>query len=90
MSRADVQAKFGAMTEELPVNRNAPPPTDPYLKAGAAMLSDAAGLSQFYDRDAQAEMAKAGMDGFQRYMLQPDSREAVLTRLEQVRQRVYK
>lgn len=90
MSRADVQAKFGAMTEELPVNRNAPAPTDPYLKAGAAMLADAAGLSQFYDRDAPAEMAKAGMDGFQHYMLQPDAREAVLTRLEQVRQRVYK
>ncbi|WP_322788629.1 ABC transporter substrate-binding protein [Paraburkholderia megapolitana] len=90
MSRADVQAKFGAMTEELPVSRNAPAPTDPYLKAGAAMLADAAGLSQFYDRDAPAEMAKAGMDGFQHYMLQPDAREAVLTRLEQVRQRVYK
>lgn len=90
MSRADVQAKFGAMTEELPVSRNAPAPTDPYLKAGAAMLADAAGLSQFYDRDAPAEMAKAGMDGFQHYMLQPDAREAVLTRLGQVRQRVYK
>ncbi|MEQ5842879.1 extracellular solute-binding protein [Paraburkholderia acidicola] len=90
MSRADVQAKFGAMTEELPVSRNAPAPTDPYLKAGATMLADAAGLSQFYDRDAPAEMAKAGMDGFQHYMLQPDARDAVLTRLEQVRQRVYK
>ncbi|SMG53723.1 ABC transporter substrate-binding protein [Paraburkholderia susongensis] len=90
MSRPDVQARFGAMTEELPVNRNAPPPTDPYLRAGAAMLADAAGLSQFYDRDAPAEMAKAGMDGFQHYMLQPDSREEVLKHLEQVRQRVYK
>ncbi|MGH8779319.1 ABC transporter substrate-binding protein [Paraburkholderia sp.] len=90
LSRPEVQARFGAMTEELPVNRNAPLPTDPYLKAGAAMLADAAGLSQFYDRDAPAEMAKAGMDGFQRYMLQPDSREEVLKRLEQVRQRVYK
>jgi len=44
----------------------------------------------FYDRDALPEMAKAGMDGFQRYMLNPATRGEVLERLEQVRQRVYK
>jgi multiple sugar transport system substrate-binding protein len=35
-------------------------------------------------------MAKAGMDGFQQYMLKPASRKQVLERLEVVRQRVYK
>jgi multiple sugar transport system substrate-binding protein len=47
-------------------------------------------LAQFYDRDALPEMAKAGMDGFQRYMLKPGERKDVLQRLEQVRQRAYK
>lgn len=90
MARADVQAKFGEATEELPVNRDAPAPTDPYLKAGAALLGKAEGLSQFFDRDAPPELTQAAMDGFERYMLKPDSRADVLGRLEQVRQRVFK
>ena len=90
MARADVQAKFGAATEELPVNRDAPAPNDPYLKAGAALLAKADGLSQFFDRDAPPELTQAAMDGFERYMLKPSSRGEVLDRLEQVRQRVFK
>ncbi|WP_423760255.1 ABC transporter substrate-binding protein [Burkholderia sp. NLJ2] len=90
MSRADVQSKVSQILKELPVNKDAAPPADPYLKAGLVLLANASGLSQFYDRDAPAEMAKAGMDGFQRYMLKPDARQTVLERLEQVRKRVYK
>jgi multiple sugar transport system substrate-binding protein len=74
----------------LPVNKNAKVPADTYLKAGFNMLSNAYALGQFYDRDASAEMAKAGMDGFQQFMLKPESRDAMLKRLEQVRKRVYK
>ena len=90
MARADVQARYGERTEELPVNQDAPPPVDPYLKAGAALLAKAQGLSQFFDRDAAPELTQAAMDGFERYMLKPDTRGEVLDRLEQVRQRVYK
>ncbi len=90
MARADVQAQVNQILEQLPVNRDSTPPTDTYLKAGFAMLSNAHALAQFYDRDAPAEMAKAGMEGFQRYMLKPETRNEVLARLEQVRQRVYK
>ncbi len=35
------------------------------------MLSNAYALAQFYDRDAPAEMAKAGMEGFQEFMVKP-------------------
>lgn len=90
VARPDVQSKFNAALGQLPVNKNAAIPTDTYLKAGFAMLSTATALSQFYDRDALPEMAKAGMDGFQRYMLKPDARSEVLKRLEEVRQRVHK
>ena len=35
-------------------------------------------------------MAKAGMEGFQRYLIKPDSRKEVLERLEAVRKRVHR
>ena len=54
------------------------------------MLNNAYAMAQFYDRDAPAEMASAGMKGFQEYMAKPERREAILKRLEKVRQRVYK
>lgn len=90
MARADVQAKMNGTLGQLPVNKDAAVPADPFLKAGFSMLSSAHALAQFYDRDALPEMAKAGMDGFQRYMLKPETRGEVLKRLEEVRQRVYK
>lgn len=90
MAKPDVQAKMNETLGQLPVNKDATQPNDPYLKAGFALLSTAHALAQFYDRDAAAEMAKAGMDGFQRYMLKPETRNDVLKRLEDVRQRAYK
>jgi multiple sugar transport system substrate-binding protein len=72
------------------VNQAAPVPADPYLRDGFALLNKAQGLGQFYDRDAPAEMAKAGMEGFQRYMVKPEMRGEILKRLESVRQRAYK
>jgi multiple sugar transport system substrate-binding protein len=90
MAKPEVQSEVNTILGQLPVNKNAKMPEDTYLKAGFSMLSNAYALGQFYDRDAPAEMAKAGMDGFQQYMLKPASRKQVLERLEVVRQRVYK
>lgn len=90
IAKPDVQTKVNEILGQLPVNKDATQPNDPYLKAGFAMLSSAHALAQFYDRDALAEMAKAGMDGFQRYMLKPETRGEMLQRLEDVRKRAYK
>ncbi|MFM2054614.1 MAG: hypothetical protein RL456_2651 [Pseudomonadota bacterium] len=90
VASAKVQTEVNAILGQLPVNKDATRPTDVYLKDGFAMLSNAYALGQFYDRDAPAEMAKAGMEGFQKYMVKPETRKEVLERLEQVRQRVYK
>jgi multiple sugar transport system substrate-binding protein len=90
LARADVQAQMNATLRQLPVNKDAPVPADPYLRDGFALLNKAEGLGQFYDRDAPAEMAKAGMEGFQRYMVKPEMRGEILKRLESVRQRAYK
>lgn len=90
MVRPEVQAEVNGILGQLPVNRNSAIPEDVYLKAGFEMLSSASALAQFFDRDADPEMAKAAMDGFQRYMVRPNDREAILKRLEQVRKRIYK
>ena len=85
-----MQTRFNARMGQLPVHQQAKPPADPLLAQGAGLLAKAAGLAQFYDRDAKAEMAKAGMEGFQRYLIKPDSRKEVLERLEAVRKRVHR
>lgn len=86
----DVQSKMNATLGQLPVNNKAAKPQDSFLEAGFTMLSNAQGISQFYDRDANAEMAKAGMEGFQEFMVKPDKIDAILARLEKIRARVYK
>ena len=85
-----VQAKMNATLGQLPVNNTAEKPKDVFLDAGFTILSNAHGLAQFYDRDAQAEMAKAGMEGFQEFMVKPDNLDRILERLEKIRARVYK
>jgi multiple sugar transport system substrate-binding protein len=89
LARADVQTQMNVTLGQLPVNSGASRPNDPILAQGFDMLSKAYALAQFYDRDAPAEMAKAGMEGFQEFMVKPDNIDRILERLERVRQRVY-
>jgi len=90
LASPEAQAKMNATLGQLPVNNQAAKPDDPFLAQGFEMLSTAHGLAQFYDRDAPAEMAKAGMEGFQEFMVKPDNLDRILERLETVRSRVYK
>ena len=57
---------------------------------GAQVGPTDGGIAQFFDRDYPAEMAKAGMEGFQEFMVKPERMDAILERLEKVRARVYK
>jgi len=87
---ADVQTKLNAALNQLPTNKNSSVnPDDPFLVAGFEALSSAYALAQFFDRDAPAEMAKAGMEGFQEFMVKPDRLDAILERLEKVRGQAY-
>ena len=86
----ETQGKINEVLGQLPVNNKAPKPTDKFLSAGFTLLSNAHALAQFYDRDAPADMAKAGMEGFQEFMVKPDKLDAILARLEKVRARAYK
>ncbi len=90
MARADVQTATNITLGQLPVNSGAERPEERILQQGFDMLSNAYALAQFYDRDAPAEMAKAGMEGFQEFMVKPERADAILKRLEKIRSRVYK
>jgi len=63
---------------------------DQFIQAGFELLSTTpGGIAQFFDRDAPAEMAKIGMEGFQEFMVIPGNLDDILARLEQARQRIY-
>jgi multiple sugar transport system substrate-binding protein len=91
MADAAAQSKWNAAVGQLPTNKNATvDAADPFLTAGFQALSTATGgIAQFWDRDADAEYAKVGMEGFQQFLVQPDQRDAILERLEQARTRLY-
>ena len=82
----------GSNLGQLPVNANSSVDDDKFLKEGFAMLSSNSpgGVAQFFDRDAPAEMAKAGMEGLQEFMVKPDNLDKILARLDKAAERIYK
>lgn len=91
MASAEAQSKWNAAVGQLPTNKNSTvPQDDPFLVAGFAALSTSTGgIAQFWDRDADAEYAKAGMEGFQRFLVQPEALEEILAQLEATRTRLF-
>lgn len=87
---AEQQTAYNLTTIGMPVNKTATPPNDKYLTEAFELLSSAHAVSQFFDRDAPAEMAKPGMEGFQEFMAKPERVDAILKRLESVRKKVYR
>lgn len=73
----------------LPPNKNSAAPTDRFKKEGFDMLGAADGLAQFYDRDTTPEMAKAGMEGFQEFMVFPDRIDAIRARIDAERKNLF-
>ena len=90
VAQPDVQSEWNQTIGQLPPNSKAKVGDDKFIQEGMATVSTAAGLAQFYDRDAPAEMAKAGMEGFQEFMMKPDRLDAILKRLDKVQKKVYK
>ena len=90
LASPEAQTKMNMTLEQLPVNNKSSVGDDPFIKAGFEELSSAYALAQFFDRDAPAEMAKVGMEGFQEFMVKPDRLDAILDRLEKARAKIYK
>lgn len=88
-ARPDVQEILTNAAGTLAPNKNTPAPEDRFKKAGAAMLGDAGGLAQFYDRDTLPEMAKKGMEGFQEFMVNPDREADIRVRLDKEAKNIF-
>ncbi|MEP2707147.1 MAG: ABC transporter substrate-binding protein [Roseibium sp.] len=86
---ADNQSIIAGQLGQLAVNSRSAVPDDKFMQQGFEMLSGAYALAQFFDRDAPAQMAKVGMEGFQEFMVRPDNLDSILNRLERTRERVY-
>lgn len=90
VAQADVQSQWNKTIGQLPPNSAAAiNEDDKFIVEGFATVSTAAGLAQFFDRDAPAAMAKAGMEGFQKFMLEPESLDEILENLDKVQAEVY-
>jgi multiple sugar transport system substrate-binding protein len=89
VARPDVQTEWNQTIGQLPINSKADISDNKFIQEGFALLNSATGIAQFYDRDAPAEMAKAGMEGFQEFMLDPSKVDAILERLDAVQAEVY-
>jgi multiple sugar transport system substrate-binding protein len=83
----NIEAIAGAL-KNLPTHKDAATVDDRFLKKGAKVLA-ASKTAQFYDRDTTPEMASAGMQGFQDFMLNPDDMMDILEELEEERARIF-
>ncbi|MBU2867236.1 ABC transporter substrate-binding protein [Pacificibacter marinus] len=91
IAQPDIQGAWNKEIGQLPPNSKAEINLDDkFIVQGFETVSTASGLAQFYDRDAPAEMAKGGMEGFQEFMLKPERLDAILNRLDKIQERVYK
>ena len=90
VGKADINNKIATGLGNLPPNSKAPSPEDLFLRIGVKVLSESAGLAQFYDRDTTPEMAKKGMEGFQEFMVKPNRLSDIRKRLERERKRIFK
>ena len=91
IAQPDIQGEWNKTLGQLPPNSDASINTDDkFIVEGFETVSTAAGLAQFFDRDAPAAMAKAGMEGFQKFMLDPSKVDEILADLDKVQAEVYK
>lgn len=89
VTQAGQQTEANKTLGQLPVNKNSSVSDDEFIQEGFELLNNAYALAQFFDRDAPAEMAKAGMEGMQEFMVKPDDIDRILSRLERARKRIY-
>jgi multiple sugar transport system substrate-binding protein len=90
IATAEVQGTWNKAIGQLPPNAKAEiNKDDKFIVEGMATVSTASGIAQFFERDAPPAMAKAGMEGFQKFMLDPSTLDEVLTNLDKVQGEVY-
>jgi len=91
MEQPQINADLAKGWGQLPSNSQAVAPEDAISKVGFETLANTkGGIAQFYDRDMTKEMADEGMKAMQQFYSDPSQLDAILARLEETRQRIYK
>jgi len=88
LASKEAQQLYAEQTGRLVADKDVPPP-NALAKQGLDMILASDGVSQFYDRDTNPEMATAGMNGFVEFMMYPDRLNSILQQLEQKRQEIF-
>ncbi len=86
----EVQQSLAEALVQIPANRLAAIQESRFLRRGRALIGAAAGLTQYFDRDTDEELAVIAMKGFQEFMLRPERLSEILANIERVRLRVVK
>src|ERR1700712_2785817 len=89
-SSSAANAKLAKSVGSFPTNKFAPVAGTVLDLSSYKVLTDAkANLVQGYDRDVPADMAAAGIKGFQEFFARPDQMYAVMNRLDATRGTAY-
>ncbi|WP_434730469.1 ABC transporter substrate-binding protein [Rhizobium binae] len=74
----------------IPARSDLPPSQNEMLNRQLKTIAGVAGTAQYFDRDTNPDLAQVAMKGFQEFLTYPDRKQAILERIEQTRQRVFK
>ncbi len=85
MAEPEQQAYLNAQYGTFSPLRAVPPPEDRVRAQGHAILAQASELTQFFDRDAPAELAEGMLAMVQAFVREPEALETQLQALERVR-----
>lgn len=88
MARADIQAQHNKELGYLPVNKSATAGKDPFTQAGASLLKQADGMTQYFDRDTIPEFAEKAVPLFAEFINTGNLQE-ITEKLEQARLAVF-
>lgn len=91
LAKPSTQTKLSQMQSLLPANSKAKvDPENSFLVQGKALLEAADYVTQFYDRDANPQVARVGMNGFVEFMSFPKRGASVVKKMERTRKRVHR
>jgi multiple sugar transport system substrate-binding protein len=85
----DNLSEWSLVASGIPARTDAPLGDGFFVAESMENVRTAAGAGQFYDRDTDPDMAQIGMNGFQEFSVRPQNLDAILTRLEAARKRIY-
>lgn len=89
MSRPEVQSHLNDAIGTLAPQISAHQETDKFLTLGRAILENAQGASQYYDRDSPQPIAIEGMKQMQHFMQKPHALPVILNELEALRKQSF-